>query len=287
MTDKIKVRLEVIKYGGWDKLEVAINCVDPKQVLVTYPTAETILNYKRNNLRKKIDSKSLKTFAGERLIVAKTVEVVSLSVVGTHTMQALDLDDFRLMATWEAFTNSNLDLIHLLAVGFTDSLRSIALEQLGTKLELEERQDHIASRLSGVETRKTLEEVITDWWHNEHDPSKPVPPCALSSPSNLLNEGLTGFKAKYWREKLGITTDDALRDAWCAKQLKRIETVEEIAKNQISKNGMTPIEAIKFALAATCYEVWSEEELFGTNDPKTIERNRKRAYRARRNKKAN
>lgn len=67
----IAVRLEIIKWGGWDKLEVAVNVADPAELFLTYPTAEVILNYRENSVREKIASKSLKAFLGAGRTVGK------------------------------------------------------------------------------------------------------------------------------------------------------------------------------------------------------------------------
>ena len=69
----MQVRLEVVSYGVWNSLEVAIdvNSADGKTLYLTTPTVETILNYRPNSLRQKLASKSLKSFLGKGYNIGK------------------------------------------------------------------------------------------------------------------------------------------------------------------------------------------------------------------------
>jgi len=92
-------------------------------------TAEVILNYRENSLREKIASKSLKTFLGKALIPGKfTGTIVNKQLVGTPKVALISLEDFLAIATWESSVNQNIEVAKILAAGFGDSIRSIALK---------------------------------------------------------------------------------------------------------------------------------------------------------------
>lgn len=286
-TEKIQVRLVEIRYMGWKRLEVAVDVLDPKALYVTYPTVESILNYRHDSVREKIASKSLKTFLSqepERVsrFGKKTATIVNKDLVGiVMRVNLITLEDLQLLAKWEIKVNNNLDLLDVVTAGFSDSLRSIALEQLGVKLEVDERNDWMVARLAGKEERRNFTDSIKEHYLSTHPDCDKVPFCAFSSPSNTLNLLLTGHPAKYWRDRFGFETDEQLRNHWCKKQLKRIEHVEELARAKVDQGLLEPVEAVRYAVAELGYQEWTEEELLGTNDPKTRDRNRKRLAKSR------
>lgn len=157
----ISVRLETIKYGGWEYLEVAIDVKSPKDLYLTYPTAEVILNYRANSLREKIASKSLKAFLGKDLVLGKfTGTIINKKTDGTPKVALISLEDFLAIATWESSVNQNIEVAKILAAGFADSIRSIAYEQLGIELTLEERQQYLVEKLTH---KKQFHELFTKW----------------------------------------------------------------------------------------------------------------------------
>ena len=157
----ITVRLETVKYGGWENLELAIDVKSPKDLYLTYPTAEVILNYRANSLREKITSKSLKTFLGKALVLGKfTGTIVNKKTDGTPKVALISLGDFLAVAQWESVENQNKAVGRVLAAGFGDSIRSIAYEQLGIELTLEERQQYLVEKLTH---KKQFHELFTKW----------------------------------------------------------------------------------------------------------------------------
>ena len=159
----ISVRLEKIKYGGWEYLEVAIDVKSPKDLYLTYPTAEVILNYRADSVREKIASKSLKAFLGAGRTVGKfngTIVNKENLVGATAKVALISLEDFLAIATWEAVENQNKAVGRVLAAGFGDSIRSIAYEQLGIELGLEERQQYLVEKLTH---KKQFHELFTKW----------------------------------------------------------------------------------------------------------------------------
>lgn len=275
---QIKVRIVEIKYMGWERLEVAVDTCNPKDLYVTYPTCESILNYRSNSVRKKIASKSLKAFLGEGQAVGKkSAVIVNKNLFGaTAKVNIIALEDLQKLAIWEAVVNSNVDLVRLITVGFIDSLRSIALEQLGATLEVDERNSWMSERLKGIEVRTSFTDAIDRYYLDTHPNTDKTPFYAYSNASDCLNVMLTGFKAKYWRELFGFATDEQLRNHWCKKHLNRIEHVEELAKAKVEQGLLDPVAAVKYAIGELGYTQWNETDLLGLNDQKTRDRNRKR-----------
>lgn len=147
----ISIRLETIRYGGWDELEVGIDIkqANSKTLYLTYPTSELILNYRANSVREKLKSESLKSFLGKGRTVGKiSGKIVNKpKLVGATTRVSLiELDDFLAIATWEAVVNQNISVGKVLAAGMGDSLRSLAYKQLGIELEDEERHQYLVQR---------------------------------------------------------------------------------------------------------------------------------------------
>jgi len=244
---KIKVRLETVRYGGWDSLEVAIDCANPQNMYLTFPTVETILNWEAKRYGEKIASKSLKAFAGKALHGTKmSAIIVNKQGLGTPKVSLVALDDFQIIATWEAAVNGNIDVAKLLAVGFCDSLRSITLEQLGIVLVIEDRNEWIKTRLMGKEKRTCLTDSIKVWLEC-NEVSDIAKKFLYSNVSDKLNIGLTGHKAKHWRDIVGCSDNAALRDCWKDSHLERIKSVEEHATRLIVR-GQTPMDAIELAL---------------------------------------
>jgi hypothetical protein len=129
-------------------LTVAIAVNNPKRLFLTFPTAESILNYRADSFRKKIASKSLESALGKDLVVGKfTGTVVNKVGDGTPTVSMIEFEDFVKVVAWEASVNQNPIAFQLLVAGFSDSFRSLAYEQMGMKLEVDERIEAIAKYL--------------------------------------------------------------------------------------------------------------------------------------------
>lgn len=173
---------------------------------------------------------------------------------------------------------------NLQARQLVDSLVGLSLTQLfadafGQQFEANDRQAYLKNRMEGIQARNTFTDAIRDQYLESHPDAEKVPFYAYSNPSDALNRLLTGHPASYWREKLGVETDEQLRASWGNKQLGRIKTVEELAKVKVRFEGKSPVDAIKAAVETFHYEVWSEDDLLGKGDPQTYFRNHKRRSR--------
>jgi hypothetical protein len=245
----LTVRLETIKYGGWDSLEVAIdiNQVDGKTLYVTYPTAETILNYRENSVREKVASKSFKLFLGEGLPLGKfSGSIVNkLGLSGARAkVNLIELSDLIKLAAWEA-SNGNTAIAKLLAIGFGDSLRSLAYEQLGIEITAEDRQSWIKSRFVGKQTRRTWTDAVSDYINN-NEVSENYRTWVYKHVSDSVNVALFGKKAKQLCEERKCDRD-SLRDTHDEASLRLIDRIEDYAMRLIDR-GLEPKQAILEAI---------------------------------------
>jgi hypothetical protein len=253
----LHVRLETIKYGAWDALEVAIdiNQVDGKTLYLTYPTAETILNYEENNYRKKIASKSFKAFVGNDLIPVKiSGRIVNKTSAGNPTVNLTNLDSFLAVAGWEAFVNQNIALAKLLSVGFGDSLRSLAYEQLGLTLTQEDRQNWIKKRQENIDSFWLIGEATESYKSRHPELSPNTVKHMYSNYQDAINRGLFGKPAKQIREILGLPDGELLRNHYGKAALVNIESIQRLAAQLINQDVL-PLDAVKQALSLYKYPV--------------------------------
>jgi len=127
-----------IDYGTHKGIEVLI---DPstREIRVTYPAIERLLGWEPNNARKKLASKSLKALAGDTLTGVKTVK--ALDIKGKENrFSSIAFHDFLKVLYWQ-LKEGNDAAGQLLVAGFADSFSSMALEQAGIQVTLEERQE--------------------------------------------------------------------------------------------------------------------------------------------------
>lgn len=249
----LKVRLESVNYGNWENLTVAIDCANPQSGLhVTYPTAETILNYRADSVREKLASKSFKSFVGAGRTVGKFSAVVvnKAELVGaTAKVNVLHFDDFLLLARWEAIVNKNEEIINLLVLGFGDSFRSLALEQLGVKATVDERLNWWKVRYESKALFWELTDSIKQYYL-----SRGVEPkfYHYSNAMDAINRGLFGKTAKEIRAELGVT-EGLTRDNFGDKALRWLTTVQETAARYVSE-GKEPQQAVTEVMTLLRYE---------------------------------
>ena len=249
----LKVRLETVNYGNWENLTVAIDCANPQSGLhVTYPTVETILNYRADSVREKLASKSFKSFVGAAKDIGKFSAVIvnkPAGSMGTPKVNVLHFDDFLLLARWEAIVNKNEEIINLLVLGFGDSFRSLALEQLGVKATVDERLNWWKVRYES----KALFWELTDSIKQYHL-SRGVEPkfYHYSNAMDAINRGLFGKTAKEIRAELGVT-EGLTRDNFGDKALRWLTTVQETAARYVNE-GKEPQQAVTEVLTLLRYE---------------------------------
>ena len=122
----ITVRLDTIRYGGWENLKVAIDIDSPKNLYMTYPTAEILLKYETDSLKEKIVSKSLEYFLGEsRTIMVQVGNILNKENMVCAKVNLISLDDFLAVAQWETVENQNKDVGHLLAMDFENTFNHL------------------------------------------------------------------------------------------------------------------------------------------------------------------
>jgi hypothetical protein len=216
-----------------------------------HESPEVILNYRADSYRKKIASKSLKAFLGKDLVIGKfTGIIVNKKTDGTPKVALISLEDFLAIATWESSVNQNIEVAKILAAGFGDSIRSIAFEQLGIELGLEERQAWIVDRLA---VKELFWEFTSAIKQSREAAGKEISFFHYSTPIDAINRGLFGKTAKQIKEELGNPVA-LTRDSFGRKALRRISAVQESAAVRISR-GEKPCDAVANCIESFFYEV--------------------------------
>ncbi|MEC4817816.1 MAG: hypothetical protein SAK29_31770 [Scytonema sp. PMC 1069.18] len=233
----LQIRLKTIKYGGWEQLEVGIdvNEADGKKLYLTYPTAETILNYPTDSVRKKIGSKSLKAFLGETRTFGKFSGLIvnKKDLVGaTAKVTLMDLDDFLALATWEAVVNQNLEVGQTLASGFGDSLRSLAYDQFEIELQVEDRQAWLKTRLESKRIRRNLTDAVKAYLECHSEVSDNYRTWIYKNVTDAVYRAVFGKDAKKLSEFLECSKDE-IRDRLNSFCVSRVEWFEESLCQQI------------------------------------------------------
>lgn len=152
------------------------------------------------------------------------------------------------------------------AQSLRDALTGTALNELfcdafGIVSDASTRQAHMKSRMEGIQTRRSFTDEVSDRYLATHPEADKAPFYAFAAPSDKLNQRLTGHPAKYWREKFNCEVDE-LRDHWGKEHLDRIDRVENLAAIKVT-GGMSPLEAIDFAIDIYEYDCWPEDRLTG------------------------
>ena len=140
---------------------------------------------------------------------------------------------------------------NLKAQELRDALSGLALNELfcdafGIVSDARTRRAWLDARFKGMEERTSLTDAIKDWLEC-NKVSDTAQKFLYSNVSDKLNIGLTGHKAKYWRDIVGCSDNAALRDRWKDSHLDHIKSVEQHATRLIVK-GQTPMDAIELAL---------------------------------------
>ena len=148
-----------------------------------------------------------------------------------------------------------------LAIGMT--LNQRFSDAFGVKFDKEERDAWFQARAIGIFERNNLTDGILRYLKANPERSEAYQKFVYPNCSDALNLALTGQKAKYWRDSLGLDKN-GLRDVWSEKMLDRLKTLEELAGRKIDK-GLEPLEAVKAAIEAIDYPVLPVDKLFKPN----------------------
>ena len=148
-----------------------------------------------------------------------------------------------------------------LSIGMT--LQQRFSDAFGIKFDKEDRDAWFKAREIGIFERNNLTDGILRYIKANPDRSEAYQKFVYANCSDALNLALTGQKAKYWRDSLGLASN-GLRDVWSEKMLDRLKTLEELAGRKIDK-GLEPLEAVKAAIEAIDYPVLPVDKLFKPN----------------------
>jgi hypothetical protein len=117
------------------------------------------LGWDNKRAPEKLAAKSLKTFAGKRLPLPKSIAAKD-SLGRPNKVNALPFDTFLAVVYWQ-LAEGNDKARTLLMAGFADSFSSMVLEQCGIKLAHDERQNVLSFYLEGYH-------AFQDWVRDTH-----------------------------------------------------------------------------------------------------------------------
>lgn len=220
-----------IQYGSFSGLEVL---VDPatRELWVTQPVVEQMLQWRANSAREKLRSKSLKSFSGGGLTLGKSIKGKDISG-RTNTFTAIPFDTFLEVVRWQATLKDDA-AIALLVAGFADSFSSLVLAQCGIQVSTAERQSVISFYL-------TKYHEYQDWIRDTHlrmYGEKPNPKY-YQAVAVAINQGLFN-RYSFDCDRLKNATTEELRE---------IECFERFAMRRVFKYpSMDPLEVTKAIL---------------------------------------
>lgn len=126
------------------------------------------------------------------------------------------------------------------------SLRKIFSRSFGEVFTDEMAESWIAARFVGIETRNEWTNEIKQWLTtpaaSENDRKWIYINC-----SDRLNKALTGYSAKYWRDKFECDAG-TLRNHWNDRHLHDVEAIENLAAKILKRKQCLPMEALEEAI---------------------------------------
>ena len=221
------------------------------------------------NIGSNIEIEGLRLPSGVFAVSVSQVAALFLAGPNNHTKQVKVLlgNDSQLVQTSSELNPKPVNIVslsqfdtiltqldrkgNLKAQELRDALSGLALNELfcdafGIVSDARTRKAWLDARFKGMEERTSLTDAIKDWLERNVI-SDTAEKFIYSNVSDKLNVGLTGHKAKYWRDIVGCSDNAALRDRWKDSHLDHIKSVETHATRSIIR-GQTPMDAIDIAL---------------------------------------
>ena len=164
-------------------------------------------------------------------------------------------------------SNPKADLLGDALAGY--SLRKIFSRSFGVKFTDEDAESWIAARFVGIEKRNLWTDAIKGWTLTP-GLSENARKWVYSNVSDRLNIALTGYKGRYWCDKLGCDSS-TLRNYWNDRHLDTIADIEKHATKVLAKMGCTPLEAMEAAIEFM-------DEPVNSNPLKVAEKEEKEPY---------
>ena len=256
-SEAIEIRVQSIKYGQYALL---MGVDESRNLYMTFPAIEAILNYESNLARKKVESKKLQALLGlnsklgkikARIVNREYVLDLGLTVPKNGAVSVVGFEGFLQLVNWEVF-QGNAHACHLAIAGLADSLQSLALSQFGEAISEEERQKHLEIRQRSKQAFWNLSDATKSYLNAHFEKSDNYRRFIYSNCQNAVNRGLFGKDASTIREELGVA--DLLRDHYGETALRRLDLVQSLAAASIVHRDIEPLEAVKRALAMYNFE---------------------------------
>lgn len=259
----LEIRVQSIDYGQY-KLPMGID--EDRNLYMTYPAIESILNYEPDLARKKLDAKKLKAFLGNgsklgkiktRIVNRTHVTELGLSIPKNGVVSVVCFEGFLQLVNWEVF-QGNAHACHLAIAGLADSLQSLALSQFGQAIGEAERQRKLKIRQQSKDAFWNLGDAIKSYKDSHSEKSDGYRAFVYPNCQNAINRGLFGKSATEIRDELQV--EDLLRDHYGEAALKRLDIIQAASAAIIVNQGTEPLEAIKQVLAMFSFDVMDYKE---------------------------
>lgn len=156
---------------------------------------------------------------------------------------------------------------------FRDQLIGLSLHQLfsdafNQKFEKAERQSWLINRQATKTLFQDISEQTSIWYEaTKADRSQSFDRYCINV-SNCINKGLFGKDSKAVKIDLGLSLVDSIliRDYFNNEALRRISQIESIAINKLKlETDLRPVDAVKFALSVSNFEILTNYKNTGDN----------------------
>jgi hypothetical protein len=252
LSNTINIRLESVQYGSyclWMGLDAQRN------LYMTYPAIEAILNYEENLARKKIGSKKLKDLYQEQLKVGKkSVRIVNkpsdFSVPKNGQVAAIAYEGFLQLLNFEVIQQNPI-AINLVVAGLGDSLKSLAYSHFGIAISTEQRNQWLSARHDGKIVRRDLTDAIKSYLERHEECSDNYRIFIYVNATDTMYRAVFGMTAKQMEELLDCSRHES-RDYLDSRSLNRINNAEAAIVAQIDNRDVEPLQAIKNVVDFLC-----------------------------------
>ncbi|WP_193200870.1 hypothetical protein [Nostoc sp. MG11] len=252
MSNIINIRLESVQYGSyclWMGLDAQRN------LYITYPAIEAILNYDENLARTKLASKKLKSLYQEQLKVERfSVRIVNkpegFSVPKNGQVAAIAYEGFLQLVNFEVIQHNPI-AINLVVAGLGDSLRSLAYSHFGIAISGEQRNQWLSARHDGKMIRRDLTDAIKSYLDRHEECSNNYRTFIYINATDAMYRAVFGIPAKQMEELLGCSRHES-RDYLDSRSLNRINNAEAACVAQIDNRDVEPMQAIKNVVDFLC-----------------------------------
>ncbi|MBD6621021.1 hypothetical protein FNW02_36180 [Komarekiella sp. 'clone 1'] len=226
-----------------------------RNLYMTYPAIEAILNYRENSAREKLASKKLKAlYQNNSQLVKTSVRIVNkpngFKIPDNGKVNAVPYGGFLQLVNFEVI-QQNPVAINLVVAGLGDSLRSLAYSHFGIAISDEQRNQWLSTRHDGKMVRRDLTDAIKSYLERHKECSDNYRIFIYVNATDAMYRAVFGMTAKQMEEMLGCTRHES-RDYLDSRSLNRINNAEAACVAQIDNRDVEPMQAVKNVVDFLC-----------------------------------